>query len=62
METQAPCVDFPVKSTMVLVDSMFLTIAMETSDHLDSIFVLPLHRIVWNSFLSLTMSILSSLL
>lgn len=46
METQAPCVDFPVKSMMLLVDSTFLTIAMETSDHLDSIFVLPLHRMV----------------
>lgn len=42
MENQALYVDLPVKSMVLLVDSVFLTIAMETSDHFGSIFVLLL--------------------
>lgn len=44
-ENQARCVDSPVKSMVLLVDSMLLTIAMETRDHFGSIFVLILR--VW---------------
>lgn len=42
MENQALLVDLPVKSMVLLVDSVFLMIAMATSGHFGSIFVLLL--------------------